>query len=258
MQAVILAGGYGTRLAEETDRIPKPMVPIGSKPILWHIMKMYSRFGVKDFVVCAGYKSQEIVSYFANYRLQNSNVVVDLEKDTISYLGEKRDDWKITVVDTGEGTETGGRLRRVREFLKADEPFCLTYGDGVSNINIAEVIAYHIKGGFEGTLTAVRPPARFGATVIKDGKVVSFTEKPQSGEGYINGGFFVLNHSVFDLIEGDRVVWEHGPLETLARRGTLGAFTHEGFWHPLDTLRDRRYLEQLWSSGEAPWKWWKD
>lgn len=256
MQAVILAGGFGTRLSEETDRIPKPMVTIGSKPILWHIMKCYERFGINDFIICAGYKASIIIEYFANYQLHNSHIHVDLEKDTITYLKKSPEKWKVSIVDTGENVETAGRLLRVRDHLKPGVPFCMTYGDGVSDVNIQEVIEFHKKGGFEATLTAVRPPSRFGAVDIKDGRIQSFFEKPLVGDSYINGGFFVLNPSVFDLIEGDQTVWERGPLESLSQSGNLGAYLHSGFWHPMDTLRDRRYLEQLWHAENAPWKLW--
>jgi glucose-1-phosphate cytidylyltransferase len=258
MQIVILAGGYGTRLAEETDRIPKPMVTIGSRPILWHIMKIYAHFGASEFIICGGYKSQEIVSYFANYRLHHSDVTLDLGSNTIRHLSQARENWKVTIVNTGEATKTGGRLRRVRNYLDPAEPFCMTYGDAVSDIDVGALVDYHRQRGFAATLTAVRPPARFGATVIENGRVVSFSEKPIGSDGYINGGFFVLDHSVFDLLDGDETVWEQGPLETLARRRTLGAFVHDGFWHPMDTLRDRRYLEQQWNSGNAPWKRWNE
>jgi glucose-1-phosphate cytidylyltransferase len=257
MQVVLLAGGLGTRLAEETDRIPKPMVSIGSKPILWHIMKSYSSYGMSDFIICGGYKNSAIIEYFVNYRLHVSNISIDIGRNQVTYLNDVPEDWKITIIDTGEHTQTGGRLKRVREYLTPGQPFCMTYGDGVSDVDLGEVIAFHQKNGFEATLTAVRPPARFGSTIIENGRVTKFSEKPVSGEGHINGGYFVLNHSVFDLIEGDDTVWEHGPLETLAQRGALGAYVHEGFWQPMDTLRDRRYLEHLWLSGQAPWKRWR-
>lgn len=257
MKVVILAGGHGTRLAEETDRIPKPMVSIGTRPILWHIMKSYSQYNLNDFIICAGYKSASIIEYFANYRLHNSNLTIDLENGGLQCLKEPRENWKISIIDTGEMTETGGRLLRIRDYLTPGEPFCMTYGDGVSNVDINAVIDFHKNKGFEATLTAVHPPSRFGAVDISEGKVTSFSEKPM-GESCINGGFFVLEPSVLDLIEGDSTIWERGPLETLAKKGKLGAYIHEGFWHPMDTLRDRRYLEQLWHSGNAPWKWWQE
>lgn len=256
MKAVLLAGGLGTRISEESDRMPKPMVTIGNRPILWHIMKVYSKHGINDFVICAGYKSHMIVEYFANYRQHYSNVSIDLAANKVTCLNEAAEPWKITIIDTGEGTETGGRIRRVRDYLNPKEPFCLTYGDGVADVDISATIAFHKKHGFETTLTAVRPPARFGAAVIENNRVTHFEEKPVGGEGYINGGFFVVNPGVLDLIENDKTIWERGPLETLAKNGKLGAFTHEGFWRPMDTLRDRRALEDLWASGQAPWKWW--
>ncbi|HSX12817.1 MAG TPA: glucose-1-phosphate cytidylyltransferase [Chlamydiales bacterium] len=257
-KVVILAGGFGTRLAEETDRIPKPMVAIGSRPILWHIMKIYTQHGLNDFIICAGYKANVIIEYFANYRLHNSNLNIDLAKGTVTCLKEPRETWKVNIIDTGERAETGGRLLRIRDYLNPSEPFCMTYGDGVSNVNVAEVIQFHKNQGHEATLVAVRPPSRFGTVDILNGRVESFSEKPMSGESYINGGFFVLEPSVLDLIEGDHTVWERGPLEALTKKGKLGAYIHEGFWHPMDTLRDHRYLEQLWLSNKAPWKTWED
>ena len=254
MQVVLLAGGLGTRLAEETDRIPKPMVTIGTQPILWHIMKSYADFGLEEFIICGGYKIDAIVEYFVNYRNHRSDIEIDIGRNEIVYLNNVRESWKVKIINTGEHTQTGGRLKRVREYLKPGQPFCFTYGDGVSDVDLSEVIAFHERHGLEATLTAVRPPARFGSTVVENGKVTQFSEKPVSGEGHINGGFFVLNHSVFDLIEGDATIWERGPLETLAERGQLGAYVHDGFWQPMDTLRDRRYLEDLWLSGKAPWK----
>lgn len=256
MQVVLLAGGLGTRLAEETDRIPKPMVTIGSQPILWHIMKIYSSFGVNDFVICGGYRIAAIVEYFVNYRQHTSNLCVDIGRNEITYLNESPENWNVTIIDTGDATMTGGRLKRVQQYLKPDRPFCMTYGDGLGSVDIAKAVEFHTHKRCEATLTAVRPPARFGATIIENGRVTKFSEKPVAGEGYINGGFFVLNHSVFDLIAGDLTVWEQEPLETLASTGKLAAFVHEGFWQPMDTLRDRRQLEQLWESGEAPWKRW--
>lgn len=258
MKVVILAGGLGTRLAEETDRIPKPMVTIGERPVLWHIMKLYSHHGFNDFVICAGYKAGVIIEYFANYRLHNSNIVVDLARNAVTPLSEPHENWKVSVIQTGEKTETGGRLLRVRDYLTPGEPFCMTYGDGVSDVDIPATIKFHQQRGFRATLTAVRPPPRFGAPVIKDGRVTKFSEKSTSNEAPINGGFFVLDPSVFDLIEGDRTVWEHEPLQILTQQAKLGAYVHDGFWHPMDTLRDRRYLEQLWAAGSAPWKVWND
>ncbi|HEX7887924.1 MAG TPA: glucose-1-phosphate cytidylyltransferase [Ramlibacter sp.] len=256
MQVVLLAGGLGTRLAEETDRIPKPMVTIGSQPILWHIMKLYASFGFKDFVICGGYKVSSIIEYFVNYRQHTSNLCIDIARNEVRYLNESSEDWKVTIIDTGDTTMTGGRLKRVREYLKPDQPFCMTYGDGLADVDIGRLVAYHREKRCEATLTAVRPPARFGATIIEDGRVTKFSEKPVGGDGHINGGFFVLNPPVLDLITGDQTVWEQEPLETLAANGKLGAFIHDGFWQPMDTLRDRRQLEQLWESGRAPWKRW--
>jgi glucose-1-phosphate cytidylyltransferase len=256
MQVVILAGGLGTRLAEETDRIPKPMVTIGQQPIHWHIMKLYASYGVREFVICGGYRISSIIEYFVNYRQHTGNLCIDIARNELTYLNESPEDWKVTIIDTGQDTLTGGRLKRVRQYLTPDQPFCMTYGDGLSNVDIGRLVAHHREMGCDATLTAVRPPARFGATVIQDGRVTKFSEKPVAGEGHINGGFFVLNHAVFDLIEGDQTTWEQEPLETLAARGKLAAFVHNGFWHPMDTLRDRRALEQMWDSGEAPWKRW--
>ncbi len=258
MRVVILAGGLGTRLAEETDRIPKPMVTIGSRPILWHIMKIYSHYGLNDFIICAGYKGHAIVEYFVNYRRHTADVTVDLAADSITYLTSAPEPWRVTVIDTGATTETGGRLRRIREHLRAGETFCMTYGDGVSDIDIDASLRFHRANGFQATLTAVRPPARFGEVTIENGRGRRFVEKPLMGEGHINGGFFVLEPAVLDLIESDRTVWEHEPLQTLAERGQLGAYVHDGFWQPMDALRDRRLLEQLWASGKAPWKLWKE
>lgn len=256
MQVVLLAGGLGTRLAEETDRLPKPMVTIGSNPILWHIMKSYSSYGFNEFIICGGYRISAIIEYFVNYRLHNSNIAIDIGRNEVAYLNSTSEQWKVTVIDTGEHTQTGGRLRRIRQFLRPDKPFCMTYGDGLSDVDLSAVVDFHLNRGFEATLTAVRPPARFGSTAIEDGRVVKFSEKPVSGEDHINGGFFVLNPSVLDLIQSDDTIWERGPLETLADRRSLGAYVHDGFWQPMDTLRDRRYLEHLWESGDAPWKRW--
>lgn len=258
MKVVILAGGLGTRLAEETDRIPKPMVTIGGRPILWHIMKIYASQGFNDFVICAGYKANVIIEYFANYRLHNSNLNIDLEKGTVTCLKEPREMWKVNIINTGERVETGGRLLRIRNHLDPNETFCMTYGDGVCDVDIKKLVEFHKEKGFEATMTAVRPPPRFGAVEIQEGKVRSFSEKPLSTEGWINGGFFVLEPSVLDLIEGDQAIWERGPLEALTKKGTLGAFVHPKFWHPMDTLRDQRYLEKLWFSNEAPWKLWDE
>ena len=256
IQVVLLAGGLGTRLAEETNLIPKPMVTVGSKPILWHIMKMYSHHGFNDFIICGGYKVSAIIEYFANYRSHTSDVLINIRDNQITFLNEASEDWNITIIDTGTDTQTGGRLKRIREHLTPDQPFCMTYGDGVSDVNLNDVISFHQSHNRSATLTAVRPPARFGSTIIKDGQVLEFSEKPVSGEGLINGGFFVLNYDVLELIEADDTIWEQEPLETLAKQGNLGAFVHDGFWQPMDTLRDLRHLEKLWKSNEAPWKHW--
>lgn len=256
MQVVILAGGLGTRLAEETDRLPKPMVRIGGQPILWHIMKIYSSYGFRDFVICGGYRISSIIEYFVNYRRHTSNLCIDMARNEVTYLNESPEDWKVTIIDTGQDTMTGGRLKRVRRYLKPGQPFCLTYGDGVSNLEIDRLVRYHQEMGCEATLTAVLPPARFGSTIIRDGRVTKFSEKPVTGEGHINGGFFVMNPSVLELIDGDATVLEQEPMETLASRNKLAAYVHDGFWHPMDTLRDRRQLEDLWESGNAPWKRW--
>lgn len=258
MQVVILAGGLGTRLSEETDRIPKPMVPIGSRPILWHIMKIYAHHGFNDFIICAGYKADVIIEYFINYRFHNSNIKVELDNGVITCLKEPRETWNVHIINTGEKSETGGRLLRIRDHLNDSEPFCMTYGDGVSDVNVKEVVRFHQKNGCKATLTAVRPPSRFGAVEIAKGRVKSFSEKPLSGENLINGGFFILDPSVLDLIENDQTIWERKPLENLTKNGELGAYIHNGFWHPMDTLRDHRYLEQLWLSNQAPWKVWSD
>lgn len=256
MQVVLLAGGLGTRLSEETRLIPKPMVSIGDQPILWHIMKIYSHYGFNDFVICGGYKISCIIEYFVNYRLHTSNLTIDMSKNEVACLSNSPEDWKVTIVNTGENTQTGGRLKKIQDFLDPDKPFCMTYGDGVSNLNINDVVSLHQNKGYEATLTAVRPPARFGSTIIDGDKVLEFSEKPISGESHINGGFFVLNHTVFELIDADDTVFERAPLETLAERGHLGAYVHDDFWHPMDTLRDRRYLEELWNTNQAPWKIW--
>ncbi len=257
MKAVILAGGLGSRLSEETQIRPKPMVEIGPYPILWHIMMHYSHHGLNDFIICLGYKGYVIKEYFANYVLHRSDIRIDVVKNNIEYLGSNDlPPWKVTLVDTGPETMTGGRLKRIARHLPADEPFCMTYGDGLSDVNLTSLIAFHKKMGLEATLTAVRPLARFGATLIEDNRVKRFIEKPVGDGGFINGGFFVLQPGVIDRIDGDATTWEAEPLEGLARDGQLAAYMHEGFWHPMDTLRDKHYLEHLWSGGAAPWKIW--
>lgn len=256
MKAVILAGGLGTRLSEETHLKPKPMIEIGHKPILWHIMKIYSAHGINDFIICCGYKGYVIKEYFANYFLHMSDITFDMRANTMEVHQEKAEPWKVTLVDTGEETMTGGRLKRVSSFLQNEDAFCFTYGDGVSNVNITELIAFHKKQNTLATLTAVLPPGRFGALGIDDNKIERFQEKPKGDGAFVNGGFFVLSPKVIELIEGDSTTWEESPLEQLAQTGELSAFQHKNFWQPMDTLRDKNYLESLWSAGEAPWKIW--
>ncbi len=257
MKAVILAGGLGTRISEETHLKPKPMIEIGGKPILWHIMKMYSAHGVNDFVICCGYKGYLIKEYFANYFLHMSDVTFDLAKNEMQVHQQKAEPWRVTLVDTGEESMTGGRLKRVASYLQQEEEFCFTYGDGVSSVDLTELIAFHRSHRKLATLTAAYPPGRFGALDINpDGAVNSFKEKPKGDGAMINGGFFVLSPKVIELIDDDKTIWERKPLELLADQGQLSAFTHEGFWQPMDTLRDKVYLEELWQSGKAPWKVW--
>lgn len=258
MKAVILAGGLGTRLAEETSIRPKPMVEVGGRPILWHIMKTYSSHGINEFVICCGYKGQVIKEYFANYFLYNADMTYDIQENSMSVHHNNAEPWKVTLIDTGEGSLTGGRLRRVRDYI-GDETFCFTYGDGVGDVDITSLIAYHKAQGRKATLTAVQPPGRFGAFTLSDDAskpIESFREKPTGGDAWINGGYFVLEPSVIDYIEGDHTTWEAEPMERLAEEQQLGAFRHDGFWQPMDTLRDRQKLEELWSSGKAPWKVW--
>jgi glucose-1-phosphate cytidylyltransferase len=257
MKAVILAGGLGTRISEETDTKPKPMVEIGGKPILWHIMKIYSAHGVNDFVICCGYKGYQIKEYFANYFLYMSDVTFDMSKNTMEVHQRSAEPWRVTLVDTGESTMTGGRLKRVADHIKDEEAFCLTYGDGVSDVNITDLIAFHKAQKVKATLTATLPPGRFGALQFNGTKVNQFMEKPQGDGAMINGGFFVLSPDVLQYLGGDETIWERAPLETLAREGQLAAYQHTGFWQPMDTLRDKTHLEELWASGQAPWKVWK-
>lgn len=257
MKAVILAGGLGTRISEESVSKPKPMIEIGGKPILWHIMKMYSSYGINDFVICCGYKGYVIKEYFANYFLHMSDVTIDMANNSIEVHHKKAEPWKVTLVDTGEETMTGGRLKRVSEYVKDEEAFCFTYGDGVSDINIKSLLQFHKEQNVKATLTAVYPPGRFGALDIKDHKVTSFKEKPKGDGGMINGGFFVLAPDVLNLLKDDSTIWEREPLETLAKEGQIAAYDHLGFWQPMDTLRDKNHLEELWASGNAPWKTWK-
>jgi glucose-1-phosphate cytidylyltransferase len=257
MKAVILAGGLGTRIAEESHLRPKPMIEIGGKPMLWHIMKIYASHGIHDFVICCGYRSYVIKEYFANYALHNmADVTFDLGADRIDVHRRHAEPWRVTLVDTGELTMTGGRLLRVAHYLRDDDAFCLTYGDGVGDIDIGAQIAFHRAQGVAATVTAALPPGRFGAMDIRDLRVGSFKEKPRGDGNLVNAGFFVLSPSVLDLLEGDDTVWEREPLERLAERGQLAAWRHEGFWQPMDTLRDRNLLEELWASGSAPWKVW--
>lgn len=256
MKAVILAGGLGTRISEETHLKPKPMIEIGGKPILWHILKMYSTYGVNDFVICCGYKGFVIKEYFANYFLHSSDVTFDIAGNSMEVHHRYAEPWRVTLIDTGENTMTGGRLKRVASYVQNDDAFCFTYGDGVSNVNIANLIAFHREKGAVATLTATRPPGRFGALELEGHKIRSFQEKPDHESGLVNGGFFVLSPSVIDYIDGDATVWERDPLERLATEGKLVAFPHTGFWQPMDTLRDKVLLEDLWASGKAPWKTW--
>ena len=254
MQAVILAGGLGTRLSEETSNKPKPMVEIGGKPILWHILKIYSSYNINQFIICCGYKGYVIKEYFANYFLHNNDVTLDLGTNSMEVHSKKSEPWKITLIDTGEKTLTGGRLARVKEYINGT--FCFTYGDGVSDINLKNLVNHHNNSGKKATLTAVRPPGRFGALEFERGKIISFKEKPDGDGSWINGGFFVLEPSVIDLIDGDLCTWEQEPLKKLAQEGELNAFNHKGFWQPMDTLRDKNNLERLWAEGQAPWKTW--
>ncbi len=256
MKAVILAGGYGTRITEESVLRPKPMVEIGGRPILWHIMKIYAAHGITDFVVCLGYKGYVIKEYFANYVLHAADVTVDLANNRLEYLSGAPEPWKVTLVETGEATETGGRLKRVARWLQDDDTFCMTYGDGVSDIDITASLAFHRKHGKLATMAAVTPPGRFGALTLEGDSVTGFREKPRGDGGLINGGFFVLSRQVLDYVTDDKTVWERAPLEKLAADGQLEAFRHDGFWQPMDTVRERLVLESLWNSGKAPWKVW--
>jgi glucose-1-phosphate cytidylyltransferase len=255
MKAVILAGGLGTRLSEETTSKPKPMVEIGGRPILWHIMKMYSAHGVNDFVICCGYKGYMIKEYFANYFLHMSDVTFDMANNQMEVHKRHAEPWRVTLVDTGEKTMTGGRLKRVRGFLGEDD-FCFTYGDGVGDIDITSLINFHRSEGRLATLTATQPPGRFGALSLQEGTITSFQEKPHGDGGWINGGFFILSPKVIEYIDNDASIWERKPMERLAEEGQFSAYLHHGFWKPMDTLRDKMQLEELWASGNAPWKVW--
>ena len=257
MKAVILAGGLGTRLSEETVSKPKPMVEIGGKPILWHIMKIYSHYGVNDFIICCGYKGYVIKEYFANYFLHQSDVTFNMTKNEMIVHEKRAEPWKVTLVDTGDNTMTGGRLKRVEEYLKDEEAFSFTYGDGVGRVDIAALIDFHKRHGKDATLTATFPPGRFGAIDIQNDQIKSFQEKPKGDGAMINGGFFVLSPKVISRIEGDQSIWEQEPLKSLAEDGELMAFKHEGFWLPMDTLRDKMKLQEMWESGDAPWKVWR-
>jgi len=256
MKAVILAGGLGTRISEETDLKPKPMIEIGGKPIIWHIMKMYSAHGVNEFIICCGYKGYVIKEYFSNYFLHQSDVTFKLSENAMEVHDGRAEPWIVTLVDTGENSMTGGRLGAVSKFIKNEKAFCFTYGDGVSDIDITKSIAFHKKHGKKATVTAVYPTARFGALKIEDDLVSGFEEKPKGDGGFVNGGFFILSPKVLELIDGQDCVWEKEPLTRLAEMGELKAFNHEGFWQPMDTLRDKIFLEELWETGKAPWKQW--
>ena len=256
MKAVVLAGGLGTRISEETSNRPKPMIEIGGKPLLWHILKTYSHHGINDFVICCGYKGYVIKEYFANYFLHMSDVTFDMSKNTMEVHQRNAEPWKVTLVDTGENTMTGGRVKRIADYVKDEEAFCLTYGDGLSDVNITKLLAFHKTQKVKATLTGSTPPGRFGALDINGSMVTSFMEKPRGDGAMINGGFFVLSPDVLHYITDDSTKWEREPLERLAQEGNLAAYQHHGFWQPMDTLRDKIYLEELWQSGKAPWKVW--
>ena len=256
MKTVILAGGLGTRISEETAVRPKPMIEIGGKPILWHIMKTYSHHGINEFIICCGYRGYVIKEYFANYFLHMSDVTFDMKKNSMEVHQRNAEPWRVTLVDTGEDTMTGGRLKRVAGYLKDEEAFCFTYGDGVGDINITELLAFHKTQNVKATLTGTIPPARFGALDLNGSKVNSFTEKPKGDGAIINGGYFVLSPAVLGYIADDSTTWEREPLKRLAQEGNLAAYQHHGFWQPMDTLRDKTHLEELWQSGKAPWKVW--
>jgi len=256
MKAVILAGGLGTRISEETDIKPKPMVEIGGMPILWHIMKYYSTHGITDFIICCGYKGYVIKEYFANYFMHMSDITFDMKNNKMKVLSANAEPWKVTLVNTGNNTMTGGRLKRVKEFVKDEEAFCFTYGDGLSDINITESIKLHKKHTSLVTISAIQPPGRYGSLVMKGDQVSGFKEKPVGDGGWINGGFFVLDPKVIDYIDGDSSSWEEAPLEALAAKNEVVAYKHYGFWHAMDTLRDKNYIEKLWVEGKAPWRKW--
>lgn len=256
MKAVILAGGLGTRISEETSLKPKPLIEIGEKPILWHILKIFSSHEINDFIICCGYKGYQIKEYFANYFLHTSDVTFDIKNNSMEVHRKFAEPWKITLIDTGLNTMTGGRLKRIKEYVK-NETFCFTYGDGLTNVDISKLIQFHKKNNTVATVTAVQPPGRFGALDISETKILKFNEKPIGDGNWINGGFFVLEPKVFDYIEGDSTIWERTPLEKLAKENQLSAYKHSGFWQPLDTLRDKNHLEELWNSKKAPWNIWE-
>ena len=256
MQLVILAGGLGTRISEESILRPKPLIEIGGRPIIWHIMKHYSHYGINDFVICCGYKGYMIKEFFSNYLLHISDVTINLDKNQIKFHNSKKDSWTITLVDTGAETQTGGRLKRVEKYLKPE--FCMTYGDGLSNVNIKKLINFHKKNKKLATMTTVQPPGRFGIVKTKGDKILNFLEKPVGNGAWINGGFFVLNRKILKLIKDDMTIWEKKPLEILAKKRELISFKHKDFWHPMDTLRDKQYLEDLWQEKNCPWKLWNE
>jgi glucose-1-phosphate cytidylyltransferase len=257
MKVIILAGGFGSRLSEETILRPKPMVEIGGKPILWHVMNIYAAHGFSEFIIALGYKAEVVKEYFLNFYALNNDITIDLATGRTTVHDGKQPDWKIHLVDTGADTQTGGRIKRLGRWLGKDEEFMLTYGDGVASVDIKALLSFHRSHGKLATVTTVRPPARFGSVVCEGDRVTAFTEKPQTIDGRINGGFFILNRRVMDYIEGDKTIWEREPLERLARDGQLMSYRHDGFWQPMDTLREKQLLEKLWESGEAPWKIWK-
>ena len=257
MKLVILAGGLGSRISEESINKPKPLIEIGSKPIIWHVMKYYACFGVKEFIICCGYKGYLIKEYFANYFLHTSDVTINFATNKTKVLKKSNDKWIVTLVDTGETTQTGGRIKKIKKYIGKDENFFMTYSDGLSNINIHEELKFHKKKNTIATLVSVRPPGRFGSLVKKNGTVEKFSEKPQGDGSWINAGFFILNKKIFNYIDGDETVWEQEPLKSLVKINQLSAFEHNGFWQPMDTLREKNLLEKLWSDGNAPWKIWK-
>lgn len=256
MKVVILAGGIGSRISEESVVRPKPLIEIGGMPIIWHIMKIYSSYGFKDFIICCGYKGYLIKEFFSNYFLHSSDLTIDLENDKIIYHQKKKESWKITLVDTGENTSTGGRIKKIKKFI-TEENFCLTYGDGVSAVNIKKLVNFHIKNKKKATLIAVKPQGRFGSLKLKGNKVEQFLEKPLGDGGWVNGGFFVLNKNIFNYIRSEKTIWEREPLERLSKNNQLISYKFNGFWYAMDTLKDKNYLESLWSSGKAPWKIWR-